>query len=406
MATLPPLEYDISGLDQYKQGARTGVRGAQAAGAAAEEIFRQNAQRRAAWKAANGVTPEMLEKAQRFGGPSTPVGDNPAPSATARAAAAPSFGARVLQGARTLGRASLPVAAGMFAYDAAKLLTPEKVAVGMADAVGTLGQKLGIESLGQYAGGSAQVAQAATIPDPQRAPAAAAPGAPQVGSTEAPESRYDSMTDEQILASTPPAVADAAFARRQQVALMNQLNTALTAQAETMSAPAAPMRTRARQPMPVPQLGTQGGIFSNLAQFTNDFGTFAIEEARTSRGIKAQAKAAETEARLYDSDRNYEVGMTNAQTNRQNAKSKGLEAVAEILKQQTAAGKENKKVVQDITGTPVIVDLRNNTARKVTPTEVPTFQRWVEEARKDSRNKRATDAQLKAFYDRTYAGER
>lgn len=384
MAALAPLEFDLSGYDQFRTAARGGVGAASDASRLAEEAFRANAARRAAWQATNNVTPEMLTRANSFGGaaPSVPIGDNPAPVATARAASSPSFGARAMRGAgllgragRLLGRAAAPIAALDFGVRAGEMLMPDKAAVGLADMVGTLGAKLGIPN--DYHGGSAVHAAAAAALDPSAAPAPAP--APPVAPT---------------VADILPQLASGREGNNVAIAGSRVEPRAI----QSVAGRQAQLRA-AYAPTPYTETPTSatGGPFTQLNDMVSAYGPARLAVARANRDVKIAHKAEELGIKRSDSEMNREAQAQNAVSNR-------MKAYADILKEQHTAARENVRTIQGIDGNPILVDQRAGTAKKIIPTERPTLEKFLTEARKDPRNKAATDAQLKAYYSRTYGG--
>lgn len=80
------------------------------------------------------------------------------------------------------------------------------------------------------------------------------------------------------------------------------------------------------------------------------------------------------------------------------------EVTSEMAKAQAALQQNKAKPVvgYGLDGDPIITDPTTRTAVKVTPTVLPSLASFVEAARKDTRNKKFTDAQLEAEYYRTY----
>lgn len=412
-ATLPPLDFDLSSIKDLLAKMRGGVSAASDVGTLA------NAGRAAVPTApvtAGGAvnyaaldTPTIMRQAQQAVAGSVPIGENVAPLATSEAASASTIGQRALAaGARfgglrsaasLLGRVSLPFAAADFGTRAGELLTPDKVAVGLADMAGRLGNFLGIKN--SYGNGVEAYSTAQGLPDVQKGPVAAAPAAPAT-----PADRFPVNGSITGLSPEDAAAAGAKFFQGSAVPadgtgyVRNESTGHVTA-IDTRGQPRTVVRAGQPAPAaaasPIPQLGGEGGVFSNLANFTNDFSRYALTRADAAGRTKLANASTEVATKRNDS-------IANRESQAQNAQSNALKAYADVLKETTAANKENVKTIVGLDGNPIIVDQKAQTAKKVVPTEKPTVDKFLTEARKDPRNKGFTDAQLKAYYAKTYGG--
>lgn len=457
MATLPPLEYDLSGIPNVSTP--TGGVNAADPGAQAEQIFRQNAARRAAWQRANNVTPEMLSRANSFG-TSTPLPHNPAPVATADAAAAPSFSARAAAAAESgastaarsgvlrglLGRLGIYGASLEGGYEAGKLLTPAPVAVGLADMVGTIAQKLGFKN--GYAGGSAQYKQAESLPpitkpDPDAAAASAAAAAPAPPAPAAPaplptgdfidangvqqrtvgfrdpsgvtagsgnyvgagddlataQAKYEQEVAHPTFDPTHIYSYDASGNFRDSGPANSPANVARynAARARALDPDFRPENIEAEhRRIEAKYAGApQGGVFGHLANLVNTIGPATIAAAQRNAGVKTGIKRGELAIKANDSAANRENQAQNAESNR-------VKSYADLLKEITSANKPEVKVTTGLDGTPVITNTRTGVSVKSTPRETPTWEKFRDAARADPRNKGAKDEDLKAYYDKVY----
>lgn len=417
MADLLPLEYDMP-------SAARGVNGASAnpyAGWRPEEL-------RQAQRVIDANRARAAAAAAPAGGaaPSMPIGENAAPVATSAAESTPSFGSRVLNGMgrfgnglRMVGRVAGPVGVGATAldlgYEGGKMLTPDNAAVGMADALGRVGEFFGIKN--GYAGGADQYAAAAARGDmnPAAKPAPAAAGP-------APNPAGDYNPNVYSPNATPPifgspeytASRDAYFQnlfregldRKQVPGNVGVIRNDTTGGVSTVSAPvprSVPVpQPRAAEAQPgAPVLGGNGPIFDNLNSYVNDFGQYAFSQAQQGRGLKYGAKAAELAVKREDIAANRLNQKEIA-----DARMKQADAQVEHNRVLDEAGK--RKVVMGVDGTPIVVDMRdpnNPKSTKVVPFEKPTWEKFRDEARKVNPDKaKVTDAHLRAYYNKQYGG--
>lgn len=437
--TLPPIDYDLSSIKDLLAKMRGGVRAASDAGTLAggraavpptpvsasgavnygamdtPTIVRQAAQQAALEAQSTGGGAGAFARAA-----SAPIGENVAPLATSEAASASSIGQRILAAGRGLGslggvarlagRVALPIAALDTGVRAGELLTPDKLAVGLADMVGTLAQKFGFKN--SYAGGVQQYGLAEgqdrasdlTLSDlitgGRHGSGPSAPTAPA-----APADRFPVNGSITALSPEDAATAGAKFFQGSATPadgtgyVRNESNghvTAVDTRGQTRTTRYAPT-VRAGDAAAPPVLGGDGGIFTNLSDFTNNFSKYALSQASG----RSDRKFANAETGL-DIKRNDSIA--NRESQAQTAHAKQLIAYADILRETTAANKENIKTITGLDGNPIIVDQKAQTAKKVIPTERPTVDKFLTEARKDPRNKGFTDAQLKAYYAKTYGG--
>lgn len=418
MADLAPLEYDTSGLDQFK----TATRGVGAAQGVSDELALQRSiaaarARAAAARAASAATAPGAASAAAAPSitpaASAAVGENAAPLATAAAEAVPSFGRVLLRG---LGRLSLPITAGLTAFDAAKLFTPAPLAVRMASAVGTLGKALGIDN--GYAGGTAQYDAASALPavtpitaaDHQQAAASAAP-APQAPVPVTSSRTGDNVSVTDGSTGNPPnanpssdivSVYDPASGEFRQMGRAAYEARVADARARAMDPEYQAERAKYNAGTVTPSLqrddgfGSGPSVFRDLVNFTNGIGPTMLSAATANRGAKLGIENAKLSTLA-----------AKQQADSQAAQGRYLLGYASMLKALQAGQNAGVKVVQDAAGNPVVVNTSNPsnpTARKVTPTSKPTQQEFIDAARKDSRNAQFTDEQLKAYYQKQYGG--
>jgi hypothetical protein len=334
---------------------------------AASDLAAQNRAGRVGKYGAEGVA-KMETAGARFGGPTTPAAapsvgtpTNPAPVATAAAATTPGFGARALRALRLGGRA-LGIGAGVAqaGYGAKQLAEGdlggvENMALGGATAVHPA---IGLAGNALAAGRDVAMK---TIIDrmfgnsgnfiPQKpgtgvgaatAPAAAtslAPGVNAYPSVAAAPKEAQSLLNGNL--PVPALGTGAAMNTNTGRALT--FNTGIPAAAtpgggETISAqPAAPV------------LGTKGGIFENLAAFTNETAKQKLATAQQGREFNRSVK----------------LGTLGA--SQQRAEAASTAATGRLLTGVAAAqnvGLAGKKALTDLTGNPVIVDTRAGTAVK------------------------------------------
>jgi hypothetical protein len=241
--------------------------------------------------------------------------------------------------------------------------------------------------------------EAPIAPSPAGAPAA--PAAPTPRGLESPEVTA-------LQAGSPEARKAGAFLESRSVpasgrgVLRNDQTGELTtfdAQPRLPIASAAATGARAATPeFTAPELGTQGGIFTNLARFQKDLGQTAMAQAGEKRAYNRAA--AEQAAGLEASKLATEQGQA--------AFKNALEIAGLGIRQQTAdaataaaaARAVPRPVVQsDITG-PLIIDPVTGTARR--PTVVPDFAEFDAKMREDSRNADLTPEQMKQAYQEQY----
>lgn len=418
------LDFDISDIQDMVRNARKGVNAATTASAVTGTGARAPVPTLPT--AATGAvdyagldTPTILRQAQaaaRGAATSIPIGENAAPLATSEAANASTIGQRVLaaagEGGSVLGRfgrflgaaasrLTVPLAALSTGIEAGRILTPDKLAVGAADMVGTVADKLGFKN--SYSDGLQQYINAQGVPTPTRVAAAPAGGVPAAGG---PADQFPTNQTMRVLSGDDAATVNSRYFNGTAVPadgtgyIRNESTgnvTALDSRGQPRTAVRVPQPAAATAALAQPTLGTEGGVFGNLAQFTNDFSRYALTNAQAGGSRKLANAEAETAIKRNDS-------ASNRENQSQNAQSNSLKALADVLKETTNANKENVKTVIGLDGNPIIVDQKAGTAKKVVPSQKPPLDQFLTEARKDSRNKGFTDAQLKAYYTKTYGG--
>ena len=288
--------------------------------------------------------------------PSVATATNPAPVATAQAATRLTFGQRALRALQTGGR--LLGAAGIGATGATSALktagTPTEdyerrfgvgpsnldspalrlvrdLAVRGAGALVDLG-----DTVNPFSGGA-------------RAPAAVPAPSGAAAATATPVNAEALMTGTGV-----PEFGTGAFrvGRRPAVALDSRAALAAAAPAVAAAAPAAAAPA-------APVLGTEGGIFGNLVNFTRDLGKQKIAAATEGRDLNRAVKLGTLAAT-----------QQTAASGAENAISARLKAFAAL----ETAGASGLKVTPDLMGNPVITDLRKKTAL------APTVNKPVTEA--------------------------
>lgn len=327
------------------------------------------AQNRAARIAKYG--PEQVGKMEaagaRFGGgasaaqvrtpaaPSIATATNPAPIATSAAESGTTFGQRALRalrfGGKALGAAGIGLTAGVSALktygtptedyekrfgigpsnlDSPTLRFARDIGVRSAGALADLGSTLNpFSSVGARAAAptaASAVAPAAPGPSPINAEALmTGTGVPETGTGA-------------FRVGTRPAVA---------------------VDTRSVGAPAATATAAAPSAITLPTLGTEGGIFSNLARFHSEVAAKRGAVAASGQALNRAVKLGGLEAKQAE------------------AESRGIAAIGTLLRGQAAvasAGEVGKKVTVDMTGNPVIVDTRRNTAM------APTVRKPISEA--------------------------
>lgn len=187
-----------------------------------------------------------------------------APTTTARQARTPSLGERVLRAGRTVGRVSGGVQTAT-ALGAGVIGGPD-----VSDADVFRGTTLGIASM--IAPGLGIAANLATpILDAGTEAFLRGTGLIKDNALLTPEFA------EEVRAAGGPEV----YSRRIRNKPRDAAPEAATA-APAVAAPAAPAQTRRA----APKLGTQGDIFTNLVQFTRDFGDAAVASSQEGRTLK------------------------------------------------------------------------------------------------------------------------
>lgn len=176
--------------------------------------------------------------------------------------------------------------------------------------------------------------------------------------------------------------------------------TTFNAPPPVLTAPAAQPAAPAAQPVAAPQLGTRGGIFTNLAQFQRDFGQAALAGAQDTRA----AKRAET-ARAADIEQ-----QTLSTTQAKNALDAALRVAGLNIQQQgvdvarTAAEARSREQVEVIPGlpgeAPLLVGKQTGQARRATV--VPSFEEFSARMAEDPRNAALTPEQMLAVYQEQF----
>lgn len=438
MAT--PLEFDLSGLDPEQQKALQRFRGAAAASAPAPGGPNQFGRAPGA-----PISNRM--------GPGRPSAEaaaiNKPPASAAAAAAAPKppvpkpAGVRAASaGNKMLGRVAMPIAAtveGLRTYSDVTtpgMSTADKVARG-AEATGRLaGAYVGAQGGGAL---GAMTGPFAPVAAPVGAVAGGALGyfAPDLVNTAVnwfrgtdtelasdKASRLRAEQAPQPVAPTPtPAVASAPAgpsrpvippaisalipgspeARAANKALEGRgvpepgtgiLRNDQTGNITTFNTPPmAPLQGEVLPPeagpVTAPALGTQGGIFTNLAQFQKDYGAAA---QGTALGARSYRRKQEADA------------LAAAQSN--NALNAALKIAGLGIQQQTAdaatasaqarAATGNVVTSFDAAGNPVLINKATN--RMTKPTVVPTYAEFDAKMREDARNADITPEEMAAAY--------
>lgn len=419
MADLPALDFTPS---PEFSGAANAASAAESPYDAALRIFRENAARRAAWQSSNAVPPEALARANSFGSaPSVPVapsvaaGENLAPLATA-AENAPTWGARLLAspagrfGARFLGPAGLLYGAAQTGLTAGRMLTPDNLATGMADAVGRIGQSLGFDN--GYAGGSAQVKAADALPPASGpAPASPAPAAPVPSAT--PTNPAVRVLNPADASAAVGQFFDGSAVPADGTGYIRNNSTGEVVQTDSRGIAPGPTGNARRVQVPVvvngetgptahvPTFGSAPSFYSNLDSYMQQLGPYALSQAQATRGVKYGQKQQELDTKSADSAANRQNQADTVQANH-------LKAIADVLRANTDAKKESKTVIPGFEpGTALIVDRDSGTAKQVSAPKPPTWEQFRDSARQATRaagKPNPTDDQLKTYYTKTYGG--
>ncbi len=328
---------------------------------------------------------------------SVPLTENPAPVATSAAASNPSLGSRLFSGARTLARG----AAGAYGVGTAAAALAESAA--NDPAAGTTEQ----EAVAR--GEGVRSAMRAILPFGTGALERFIPEENTADLGRASERAVGFLKNWAGAGIAP--VADAAFPPAAPVPAPGGVPAAPVSTAAKAEPAPEPITSGAAFIPPVfrgtaysalppkPVLSTEGGIFSALAGYQQQVSDYALATAERNRRQRAELGMAEVnnraaaefnkvlgdeEARAIDARKVAAVEKTNA------------------LKAQLDAAIKGKEVVQDALGNVVLVDKAKGTADKITPREKPTYQQFKDAALKDPRNKGASEADLKAAFDRYY----
>lgn len=291
-----------------------------------------------------------------------PVGENLAPAATAAAATNQTFGQRLMAGLRSgtslLTRGVGGVQAGMGAADAVQnglnvnnaedigfgAVTAAAPAVGLAGNVLRSGRDFIMKNVIDRAYGQNKTfIPQATPAGPSTAPAGTFP--PGVNQ---PTGVAGAAASNFIDSSAVPQVGQGAM-RNNRTGAVTTFNTPPDQVVRAPVAAAAETRVKA------PQLGTEGGLFANLAPFVNSRNAAVVDAAYGAQGVNRAVKGA-TIAKVG-------IEAENAVSNRITANARAA-----------ANSKDNHKLGMDPAGNPVIVDMKNNTAIR------PTIKTSVSEA--------------------------
>jgi hypothetical protein len=181
--------------------------------------------------------------------------------------------------------------------------------------------------------------------------------------------------------------------RNDQTGAITTINNPIQMPAFVGQQPAAPAATSA------PQLGTQGGIFTNLAQYQKDFGKAAMGSAGANRAEKQKALAQEAEFAQQ------KLGTEQSKL----ALDAALRVAGLGIQQQTAnaatataATKQRDQIVQstDAAGNPVLIN--KTTGRMTHPQDIPDFATFDAKMREDNRNAALTPEEMQAIYNRQF----
>lgn len=347
------------GTIQFEPTNTSGMRGGASAASAADLPARNEAARLA--KYGPEQVARMKAAGATFGGataaPSVATAVNPAPVATATAASSLSFGQRALRalrtGARGLGLGAGVVQAGIGVKQAAEgnlgdaadnvfqgAATAVNPVLGVAGNLLTAGRDVVMRSvIDRLFGQNRTFLPQAT---PTGGAAAAAPSAPTPINAEA------LMTGTAV-----PEFGTGAFRVGRRPAVAVDSRAALAAVPAAGGSPVAATAPTA------PVLGTEGGVFGNLVNFTKDLGKQKIATATEGRDFNRTVKL----GGLAATQQTAEAASANAVSNR-------IKALADV----ESAGTAGLKVVTDMMGNPIVVNTRKNTAL------APTVNKPITEA--------------------------
>lgn len=356
------------GTVQFEGGATPYQAGARAA--APGDLATANRAARVAKYGADTVT-KMETAGSNFGGapaaaPSVPTATNPAPVATAAAERGLSFGQKALRllrtGGRVLGAAGIGVTGAMSAARTYETPTEDyEKRFGIAPSnmdspAGRFVRDLGVRSLGAVADLGTTLNPFSSTANPVAKTGGALAAAPGGVSSTIPEgtTAYNSVAaapkevQNLVRGAQPIPALGTGAARNNSTGRVLAFNTGVPA--EGGPNPAAyeqsPTTMRANSTA-LPSLGTEGGIFNNLAKFSSD--------------VAAQKGAAAAAGQSFN--RSLKIGGLNVKE--QEAQARNLAATGTYLRGTAAvadAGDKGKKVTVDAMGNPVIVNTKTGTA--------------------------------------------
>ena len=150
---------------------------------------------------------------------------------------------------------------------------------------------------------------------------------------------------------------------------------------------------------PTPVLSKEGGVFSALTDYQGQLMNYALATANRNYLQKAEIATAKVN---NDAQANADKVYTDSQARALDEHKVSLSEQTAQLKARLESAIKGKEVVQDAAGGVVLVDKAAGTAQKITPTEKPTYAQFKDAAAKDPRNKGATEDDFKRAYQRSY----
>lgn len=163
---------------------------------------------------------------------------------------------------------------------------------------------------------------------------------------------------------------------------------------------AAPQSVSAPQPVAAPQLGTRGGIFTNLVQFQRDLGQSAMAGAQDTRAFRhgEASRAADVEQQRVAGERSkaaFDAALRVAGLDIQQQAADTARIAAE------ARSREQVEVIPGLPGeAPLLVGKQTGQARRATV--VPSFEEFSARMAEDPRNAALTPEQMLAAYQELF----
>lgn len=304
--------------------------------------------------------------------PSVATATNPAPIATSTAASQLNFGQKALRalrfGGKALGAAGIGITAGTAAMKTADTPTEEyekRFGIGPSNLDSPalrLGRDVAVRSAGAlvdlgdavnpFSSTGAKAAAPAIAPNTN----AGAPAAAPLTSLQPGVTNYPSVASSPAEARALISGAQSVPAQGTGTAVNNRTGKTMTFNTGVPAA-AAPTGAQPEAPVaPLPTLGTEGGIFTNLAKFQTDVAKRAAVTAQGAQGF------------------NRTIKLGTLGYHQQEAEARGLAAQGTYMRGAAAvanAGEAGKKVTTDLMGNPVITDTKKGTA--LAPTVMKTI---------------------------------